>query len=386
MGEGPSVAVAGVASTDHRALHRARRDGTTFDAEALAASAYRDALADAGLSPAEVDGLIVGVTLEYERTAEVLGISPRWSGRELPGNAVIQAALAIEAGLAECVALVYATDQRSRRARYGGTGGAGAAANLVYRYYEPWGLTSQGALYALLARRYLALRGLTEADLAQVAVGQRLHARLNPRAVLTEPLDVEGYLAAPYLAEPLRKADYCLVTDGAVALVLTTVERARARGRHPVVAVAGYARAEDNAGSTSMRPRLLDLYQGAQQRAAGALWEMAGTGPDEVDCLQVYDSFSVHVPLALEGFGFCTPDRVGELLASGATHPGGRLPVNTSGGMLAESYLMGWNHQAEAVAQLRHAAGARQVPGCRQAAYVSSSQGKVNAVLYRRLA
>lgn len=385
MAEHRGVAVAGIASTDYRADSDAHRAGATFDAYGLAVSAYELALADSGVSHAEIDGLIVGVTLDYERTAEVLGISPRWSGQELAGNAVIQASMAIEAGMAECVALVFSTAQRSQRVRFGGTGGVGNDGRLIYRYYEPWGLTSQGALYALLAQRFMALHDMTPADLAQVAVGQRAHARMTPGAVETRPLTVEDYLAGPYLAEPLRRPDYCLVNDGAVALIVTGADRAKALDRHPVVAIAGYARAEDNDGATSMRPRLLDFYRGAQGRAAAAVWDMAGVGPVDIDCLQVYDSFSIHVPMVLEGFGFCAEDELVGFLREGGTHPGGRLPVNTSGGMLAESYMMGWNHQVEAVTQLRHAARARQVGGGRHAQYVSSSQGKVNTVIYRRL-
>lgn len=386
MAQAERVAVAGIGATDYRAdAEELRAAPAHHDRYALGAEAYRAALRDAGIEPGAVDGLIVGPTTDYERMGEVLGISPRWAGQDNAGNAVIQAAMAIEAGAAECVALVYGTDQRSRGLRYGGVGAVGTDGRLVYRYYAPWGLTSQGALYALVAQRYMARSNMKPEQLARVAIGQREHARMNARAVKQSPLSVDEYLASPFIAEPLRRHDYCLVNDGGVSLIVTSVDHARALGRHPVVALAGYGRADDNHQATSMRPRLLDFYGAVQRDAAAQLWRRAGTGADEIDAFQVYDSFSIHVPIALEGFGYCAPGETGEYLAAGRTAPGGALPVNTSGGMLSESYMMGWNHQFESVVQLRHDAGDRQVANCRQVHYVSNSQGKVSALVYRRL-
>jgi acetyl-CoA acetyltransferase len=109
---------------------------------------------------------------------------------------------------------------------------------------------------------------------------------------------------------------------------------------------------------------------------------MAGFGPERIDSVQIYDSFSVHVPVALEGFGYCKVGGAGQFLESGATGPGGRLPVNTSGGHLSDSYMQGWNHQVEAVRQLRHVAGERQVPGVRYVHYISDVAGKVVTIVY----
>jgi acetyl-CoA acetyltransferase len=109
---------------------------------------------------------------------------------------------------------------------------------------------------------------------------------------------------------------------------------------------------------------------------------MAGFGPERIDSVQIYDSFSVHVPVALDGFGYCPVGGAGHFLESGATGPGGRLPVNTSGGHLSDSYMQGWNHQVEAVRQLRGDAGERQVPGARHVHYISDVAGKVVTIVY----
>lgn len=377
-----TVAVVGVGETDYAADHaRSRRGEHPGDAYAHAATAFRRALDDCGLTRDDIDGLVAGPTLAGERLGEVLGMDVRWADQADAVQAVVKAAAAIHAGLAETVALAYGTDQRATGVAYGGTGAMGGERHLAYTYFAPWGLTSQGALYALLANRYLAVTGLTERELGGVAVAQRAFAGLNPQALVRRPLTIEEHLAGPYLCEPLRRTDYCLVNDGGVALVVTTAERARRLGR-PAVLVRGIGRSDHNRDATSLRPRLEEFYRPGQHRAAEQVYAMAGLGPGDVDVLQIYDSFSVHVPLALEGFGFCGEGEVGKLLASGELGPGGRLPVNTAGGHLSGSYMQGWGHQAEVVRQLRGEAGDRQVPGARIGQYVSDVAGKVTSIVY----
>lgn len=379
-----TVAVVGVGETDYPADYaRACRGERYQDGYGHAALAFRRALADSGLTRADVDGLVTGPTLAGERLGEVLGMDVRWAAQADAVQAVVTAALAVHAGVAECVALVYGTDQRTAGTAYGGPGAMGGDRHLAYTYFAPWGLTSQGALYALLANRYLAVTGLTERELGQVAVGQRAFARLNPNAVLRAPLSTADYLAGRFICEPLRINDYCLVNDGGVALLVTTAERARRLGR-PAVLLRGIGRSDHNREATSLRPRLQDFYRPAQRQAAEQVYAMAGIGPSDVDVLQVYDSFSVHVPMALEGFGFCADGDAGKLLASGDTAPGGRLPTNTAGGHLSGSYMQGWGHQAECIRQVRGDAGARQVPGARIGQYVSDVAGKVTSLVYAR--
>src|SRR5919197_307730 len=253
------VAVVGVGETDYPADYRRARAGERYsDSYGYATTAFKRALADAGLARDDIDGLIVGPTLSYERTAEVLGMEPRWAARGDAITALFEAVLAITAGLAECVALVYGNDQRTAGTAYGGPEAMGGAEYLSYVYYAPWGMTSQGALYALMTRRYMQLTGFGERDLGEIAVAQRQFSSMNPAAVMPNRITLEEYLAAPYIVEPLRLFDYCLINDGGVALVLTTAERARRLPRPPVT-IAALARADENINATSMRPRLIAI-------------------------------------------------------------------------------------------------------------------------------
>lgn len=378
-----TVAVVGVGETDYRQDYaRARRGERYQDAYGYAAEAFRHALHDSGLPRSAIDGLIAGPSLAGERLGEVLGLDVRWADQADAVNAVVKAALAIHAGVADCIALVYGNDQRTAGTAYGGPNAMGGERHLAYVYYAPWGLTSQGALYAMLANRYLHVTGLTERDLGQVAVTQRRFAQLNPTAIMRKPFTLDDYMAARYICEPLRLYDYCLVNDGGVALIVTTADHAL-NLRRPAVLLSGIGRSDHNRDATSLRPRLAQFYRPAQQQAADQVYAMSGLGPADVDVLQVYDSFSVHVPLALEGFGFCAEGDIGKLLRSGDIGPGGRLPVNTSGGHLSGSYMQGWNHVAECVRQARGEAGAAQVADARTAQYVSDVAGKVTSLIFR---
>jgi acetyl-CoA acetyltransferase len=344
------------------------------------------AVADAGLARDDIDGLIVGPTTAYERMGEVLGVNPRWGDQADAVTAVAKAAQAIATGMAEVVALVYGNDQRSAAIQYGGPEAMGGDAFLSYVYHSPWGLTSQGALYALMFRRYMALTGATERDLGLVSVAERGWADLNPRAIMKgRRITLDDYLASTYVAEPLRLYDYCLINDGGVALIVAEAARARAiaakSGKAPVF-IHGVGRADLNREATSLGPRLLEFYRPAQKLASESVYAMAGVGPEDVDALLVYDSFSCHIPFALEGFGYCVVGEAGKFMAENGIGPGGRLPVNTGGGHLSETYMQGWNHQIEAVRQLRGGEGARQVPDCRHVHYVSDVAGKVVSLIY----
>ncbi|WP_448624395.1 thiolase family protein [Geodermatophilus sp. URMC 64] len=377
------VSVVGVGDTDYADDWRRARDGQVCDdSYGYAQRAFVRALADAGLTKQDVDGLIVGPTLAYERTAEVLGLDVNWAGQADAAMSIISAASAIVTGLADCIALVYGNDQKSAAVQYGGPEAMGGDSFLSYVYYAPWGFTSQGGLYALLTQRYMAVTGLTERGLGEVAVAQRMFASLNGNAVMRKRLDIEDYLASRYIVEPLHLYDYTIINDGGVALILMSSDRARARATGRAVTIRGLGRSDLNVDATSLRPRLIDFYHRGHAEAAATVYEVASCGPEDIDALQVYDSFSSHVPLALTGFGFCSDDDVETYLRSGAIRPGGRLPVNTSGGHLSESYMQGWNHQVEAVRQLRGEAGDRQVTDARLVQYVSDVAGKVVSLVY----
>ena len=376
------AAIAGVGDTDYAEDYRRARDKIVDrDAYGYAALAFKRALDDAGLQRDDIDGLIARPTLAGERLGEVLGIDPRWAAQGDAVNAVMTATMAIHAGAAECIALVYGNNQRTKGTQYGGAQADGGERFLAYVYYAPWGMTSQGALYAMMTQRYMALHGTTPAQLAEIAIAERRFASLNDNAVMRDPISVDEYLAARFICEPLRLYDYCLVNDGGVALIVTTTERARKMRRKPVV-IRGIGRSDMNREATSLRPRLFDFFHTAHKQAADDVYANAGIGPRDVDVVQIYDSFSAHVLYALEGFGYCGVGEAGAFIANGAIGPGGKLPVNTSGGHLSESYMQGWNHQVEMVRQLRGETGARQVANARNGHYISDVAGKVATIMY----
>jgi hypothetical protein len=187
------AAMAGVGHSDWIADYAAVRGGTKpHDSFGYAAIAFKRALDDAGIDKSEIDGLISGPPTAHERMSEVLGIDPDW-GTQADAMMGIQAAvMAINAGLCEVVALVYGNDQRSASVNYGGSNAAGGNSFLSYIYHAPWGFTSQGALYAIMLRRFMHETGFTEADMGQVAVAQRLHSSLNPNALMKKRVTVEG--------------------------------------------------------------------------------------------------------------------------------------------------------------------------------------------------
>ena len=377
-----SAAIVGIGHTDWAGdYERVKAGGKPADSYGYGARAFTHALADAGIQRSDLDGLIAGPTTAYERMGEILALDVRWGGQADAVQAVMQAVLAIESGMAEVIALVYGNDQRSAGTQYGGSDAQGAAAFLSYVYHAPWGLTSQGALYALMFRAYQHACGMSEAELGEVAVAQRAWAAMNPAAIMREPVDIAAYMASRHVCEPLRLLDYCLVNDGGVCLIIAEASRARRISAHPVY-VEAMARHDLNRGATALESRLTNFYFPAQQQVARTVFDLVGAGPQDMDILQIYDSFSVHVPLALEGYGYCRPGDAGRFLREEGIGPGGKLPVNTSGGHLSESYMQGWNHQIESVLQLRGSAGQRQVPDCRFVHYSSDVAGKAMSIIY----
>ncbi len=377
------AAVIGVGESDYVGDHaRVRAGEKPHDSNGYAAVAFKRAIEDAGISRDDIDGLIVGPTVAYERIGEVLGINPTWGGQQDAMLAVIEACMAIKSGLATCVALVYGNDQRSAAVQYGGPEAMGGNMFLSYVYHAPWGFTSQGSLYAMMFRRFSELTGCTERHLGEVAVAQRLAASLNPGALMRKPITLDDYMASPYICAPLHLFDYCLINDGGVALIVCEAEKAKRIAAKKPVAIHGVGRFDLNRGATSLEPRLLDFYRPAQEACAKQVYDMAGVGPEDMDAVQIYDSFSCHIPFALEGYGYCRSGDVGRFMAEEGIALGRKLPVNTGGGHLSHSYMQGWNHQVEAVRQVRGECGARQVEDCRFVHYNSDVAGKAVSIIY----
>lgn len=377
------AAVIGVGQSDYVGDYaRVKAGEKPHDSYGYAAIAFNDALADAGIARDDIDGLIVGPTVAYERVGEILGINPTWGSQADAMLAVIEACMAIKSGLAHTVALVYGNDQRSAAIQYGGPEAMGGNMFLSYIYHAPWGYTSQGALYAMMFRRFMEVTGCTEAQLGEVAVAQRLAASLTPHALMKKRITIEDYLASRYICEPLHLFDYCLINDGGVALIVTEADRARKLGRKPPAVIHGVGRYDLNRGATSLEPRLLDFYRPAEERCAEQVFNMAGVGPADIDAVQIYDSFSCHVPLALEGYGYCRNGDAGRFMAEDGISLKGKLPVNTAGGHLSETYMQGWAHQVEAVRQVRGECSERQVKDCRFVHYNSDVAGKAVSIIY----
>ena len=376
------AAIAGVGHSDWIADYAAVRGGTKpHDSFGYGAIALKRALDDAGIDKSEIDGLVSGPPTAHERMCEVLGIDPSWGAQADAMMGIQAAAMAIHAGMCEVVALVYGNDQRSAAVNYGGSNAAGGNSFLSYIYHAPWGFTSQGALYAIMLRRFMHDTGFTEADMGQVAVAQRLHASLNPHAIMQKRVTIEDYLATNYVTEPLHLLDYCLINDGGVAFIMMSAERARRGKRKPAV-IHGIGRHDLSREATSLAPRLTNFYRPAQAKVAEQVFNMAGVGPKDMSCLQIYDSFSVHIPLALEGYGYCGYGEAAKFFRETGISLERGLPVNTSGGHLSESYMQGWNHQVEAVRQIRGECGDRQVPDCRFVHYSSDVAGKALSIIY----
>lgn len=378
-----AIAIIGVGDTDYVAdFARAKAGEKPADSYGYGALAFSRALQDAGLGRDDIDGLMVGPTIAQERMGEVLGLNVRWGGQADAMTAVLEASVAIATGRAETIALVYGNDQRTAGTAYGGADAMGGGAFLSYVYHAPWGFTSQGALYALMWRRFMEVHGLTESDLGQVAVAQRLGASLNPNALMRKRITIEEYLASKYICEPLHLLDYCLINDGGVSLIVTTAERAAKMAKARPVFIHGIGRFDLNKGATSLEPRLTEFYRPAQRMAGDDAWNMAGVGPSDMSCLQIYDSFSPHIPLALEGYGYCGYGEAGRFMRDTGISLERGLPVNTSGGHLSESYMQGWGHQVESIRQLRGDCGERQVPDCQFVHYSSDVAGKAVSIIY----
>lgn len=361
------VAVVGVGNTDFGALW-AQPDAQR-DAYDLAVEAYREALADAGIAKDEVDGLI-SCRVEYQRLADMIGLrSPRWvhalpgEGR-MAGVALQEAVAVVGSGMADVVACVYGNNGRSVKMKYGGEGGGPTVA-----YDAMYGMTSPGAECAMLWRRYCGLYGVPDGALAPLAINNRRNASKNPVSVFKDELTVEKYMGSRFIAEPLRLFDYCIINDGGVALIVTTLERARTLRKRPVrIAACSTMGDLTNFGLSSP-----DFHRKCCGDVQRRIYEQSGIAPADVDCVEVYDNFLPTIVFALEAFGFASEGDGWRAVGDGRIGLDGALPLNTSGGHTSESYMQGWAHEAEAIRQVRGEAGERQVKDCNVVQYLSAT-------------
>ncbi|RAV03927.1 acetyl-CoA acetyltransferase [Mycolicibacter senuensis] len=352
------VAVAGVALSDVGRVD----DKGPYE---LIAHASRRALADAGLSPGDVDGLAsTGQgTLPPVDVGEYLGLRPRWVDSTAVGGAAWEvmashAVDAITAGHADVVLLTYGSTARSdlRKGLRGANINWGARGPLQWE--APYGHTLISK-YAMAARRHMHQYGTTIEQLAEVAVSARFNAADNPEAYYRDPITVDDVLAGPMIADPFTKLHCCIRSDGGAAVVLVNADRARDLRSSPVW-VLGTAETT----SHMLTSQWDDMTVGPAAVSGPLAFARAGVKPGDVDVAELYDAFTYMLLLTLEDLGFCPKGEGGRFVESGALRLGGALPTNTDGGGLSACHpgQRGLFLLVEAVRQLRGECGPRQVP------------------------
>jgi acetyl-CoA acetyltransferase len=374
------AAVVGVGSTPYYKRGRSLPQ-TPFE---MAGKAMLTALDDAGLSVADVDGLALysfGLGGDTSLFAQVMGIPEVRFTAMLTGGgggaagSVGLAAAAVASGMATCVVSLMSLQQAVSRfgASYAPKGKPGAQYSAPPspegNFIQPAGLMGPGQMFAVLAQRHMYRYGTKREHFAEVAISTRENARRRETSIMRDELTLDDYFDARMIADPLCLFDFCLECDGAVAVVTTTAERAKDL-RHPPA----YIRASANGGNgrwgqaiTWMGMPDEEFASSGHRPVAKRLWDMAGTGPGDVDVALLYDHFSPMVILQLEDYGFCGIGEGGDFVADGNIRwPTGSLPVNTHGGNLSEAYIIGMTHVKEGVEQVRGTA-VNQVEGAKVA-------------------
>jgi acetyl-CoA acetyltransferase len=331
----------------------------------LASEAVAAAIADAGLKPSEIDGLVTYSTdnnpdVEIARHVGI-GSLRHFSRVHYGGGAacgtIVMAAMAVATGVADAVVCYRAFNERSGR-RFGAgvqdLPNAATAERAQFSWTTPAGQLTPASWVAMVARRYMHLYGATSADFGRVAVAGRRHAANNPAAwFYNDPITLEDHQASRWIVDPLHLLDCCQESDGGQALVVTSAERARDLPNTPALIVAGAQGAGvDQWTMTSFfRDDIAQLPE--MKVVADELWTSSGLTPADIQTAILYDHFTPYVLMQLEEFGFCGRGEAKDFIKDGALEIGGRLPINTHGGQLGEAYIHGMNGIAEAVRQVR---------------------------------
>jgi acetyl-CoA acetyltransferase len=333
-----------------------------FSAIELLGQAAVAAVADAGLTLGEVDGVFAatsGHAFPTMSVTEYLGLAPRFfDGTNVGGSSfelhLLQATMALEAGLCDVALIAYGSNQRT-------AGGRLVSMSEPQWHETPYRPRHPITAYALAASRHMHEFGTTRDNLADVALAARDWANLNPDAFARGPLTKDEILSSRMVSDPLTRADCCLVTDGAAACVLTRADRARDLPRKPVYFL--------GAGVANWHRSIVampDLTTTAAAESGPRAFAMAGLSREELDLVMLYDAFTINTILFLEDLGFCPKGEGGRFVGGGRIAPGGELAVNTNGGGLSCVHpgMYGLFLIAEAVAQIRGEAGARQLDAC----------------------
>ena len=336
-------------------------------AQEFAADAVRLAAADAGLALGDIDGLLVssGIShgvqlgLQLDLGLHDLAMLSEMQAYGSTAGAMVQvASMAVQSGMARTVACVWADAPLQQGTSTAAAYGAAARAQSGWRgLLTAAGIVGANHRYALAARRHMERFGTTGDQLGAIAVAQRDWAVLNPLAQLRTPITIDDYHASRWIAEPFHLLDCCLVSNGGIAVIVTSADHA-AGLRQPPVWVRGWAQAHP--GHSGRRFDDFGLVSGAVTAGPAAL-RMADVELADIDVVELYDCYTFTVLLTLEDYGFCGKGDGGPFAASGVLGPEGKLKVNTGGGQLSSYYMWGMTPLSEAIIQARGQAGERQV-------------------------
>jgi acetyl-CoA acetyltransferase len=355
--------------------HTAWTRGTGKSTLELHLEASLAALADAGLGPDDVDGVMpneLAGTIAEDFVLNLGLADLRFSSTLRTGgasfvSALQSACLAVAGGVARCVLL--AAGRRGYSAQRVSKTSEGAIPPMpvmrqIDEFERPFGNTVAVQWFAQAARRHMHKFGTRSEHFGHIAVACRKHANRNPHALMfAKAMTLADHQASPLIADPLRLLDCSLESDGAAAVVVTSAERARDL-RKPPVYVCGIAEGHGDPPTSITQKRRLTELEGVR-RAAERAYRMAGVGPAEIDCAQIYDGFTWVALASLEDLGFCKKGEGGPFVEGGRVELGGALPINTAGGLLSEAHCSGANHVVEAVRQLRREVEpSRQVERC----------------------
>lgn len=353
------TAIAGIGYSRSEASPGAFSKNSGVDVLTLAVRAARQACADAGIDPKDIDGAVMyevaSDSAPVRSVIAALGckentyVSSLTGGGVLASLAVVQAAQAVHHGICKYVLVYRAMNGRSgiRMGNWGAGWGNPAAAAIPRvggdgQFSRIYGLAGAPSESGFEARRYMELAGVTSEDFGRWAVGQRANAMLNPRAIMRKPITVEDHQSSPMIAEPYHLLDCCLETDVACAMIVTTAERAAELRVRPV---------RISAGSGGYRPS--ELVDTGMKTLGPKLLDAAGIVLGDVDVFEAYDNFTDMPMRLLEDAGWCGRGEATDFAADGRTTLDGELPMNTHGGLMNEGYCHGFNNILEAVQQLR---------------------------------
>jgi acetyl-CoA acetyltransferase len=331
----------------------------------FAREAVQLAVADAGLAMSDVDGLLINspgdLSLQLQRGLGLrdLKVLAEIQAYGSSSGAMLQyAGLAIEHGMADTIVCVFADAPLKEGV---GSGAAYSGARRAYTGFSALGLAAGYAganpRYAMAARRHMLSYGTTSEQFGSIAVQQRAWAAMNPVAQMRDPITLEDHQQSRFIAEPLRLLDCCLVSNGGVAIVVTSADRAKDLRQRPAYVLAW---GQAHPGIVQERGSRFGEVSGAVDSGARA-FAMAGLSLADVDVCELYDCYTYTVVVSLEDYGFCAKGDGGAFAASGVLGPGGSLPTNTGGGQLSSFYMWGMTPLSEGVLQARGTAGERQV-------------------------